>query len=99
MLSPSFKKPVFIDFGLSELIEEEVGIYSNIYFKGSMAYCSDEMSKAYKTKQKELVDFYYNDLHCLSISEKEIKKMVPKNAVQVEDDYNIYFALEEMEVN
>ena len=51
MLSPAYKRPVFIDFGLSELIEEDVGDQSEIYYRGSLYYCSDEMKRCWRTKK------------------------------------------------
>ena len=41
MLSPSFTKPVFIDFGLSTFVKEEIGHKSLSYFFGSINFCSD----------------------------------------------------------
>ena len=41
MLSPSFKKPVFIDFGLSTFIREEIGTKTFTNFIGSLNFASD----------------------------------------------------------
>ena len=46
MLSPSFRKPVFIDFGLSTIIKEELGTKTFTDFVGSMNFASDEMVKS-----------------------------------------------------
>ena len=40
MWSPHFKREVFIDFGLSEILEEGQGFKYPIKFKGSLNYCS-----------------------------------------------------------
>jgi serine/threonine protein kinase len=40
MLSPSFRKPVFIDFGLSIIITENIGSTSLTHFTGSINFCS-----------------------------------------------------------
>ena len=67
MLSPSFRKPVFIDFGLSTIVKEQIGFKTLSSFRGSMNFCSDEMAECYIKKTKKKVDLYYNDLHCLEI--------------------------------
>ena len=40
MFSPSYKKNVFIDFGLSQIIEESAGPQSLSNFRGSPQYSS-----------------------------------------------------------
>jgi len=40
MFSPTFKKAVFIDFGLSEIIKESFGHKSLFKFRGTLEYCS-----------------------------------------------------------
>ena len=35
MFSPTFKKLVFIDYGFSEIIEEEVGFKTLVTFRGT----------------------------------------------------------------
>ena len=44
MLSPSFRKPVFIDFGLSKIIKEEKGYKSLSGFVGTVNFCYKEMA-------------------------------------------------------
>ena len=47
-------------------------------FKGSFNYCSPEMKKLFTLKEDGYVDFYYNDLHCLSRTWKNMKeKTIP----------------------
>ena len=53
MLSPSYRKPVFIDFGLSTIIKEEIGIKTFTSFAGSMNFASEEMVKSYEKKIDE----------------------------------------------
>ena len=38
--SPSFKRFVYLDFGLSEVIFKTLGTKINLYFKGTPNYCS-----------------------------------------------------------
>ena len=68
MLSPSFRKPVFIDFGLSTIIKEEIGTKTYTDFVGSIKFASEEMIKSYEKKAKMNIDLYYNDLHGLQSS-------------------------------
>ena len=63
--SPYFDRPVFIDFGLSTIISENIGTKSETSYVGSINFWSPEMGKCFVEKKKMLVDLYYNDLHCL----------------------------------
>ena len=65
MYSPSFKRLVFIDFGLSAFISEDTGFKTFTSFIGSINNCSPEMRQAYINKKKMHIDLYYNDLYCL----------------------------------
>ena len=47
MYSPDYDRPVFIDFGLSRLVEEDVGFRTMTNYIGSMEYWSPEMGKCY----------------------------------------------------
>lgn len=47
MYSPSHKRMVFIDFGLSTFINEEIGEKTKSSFVGNPLHCSSEMMKAY----------------------------------------------------
>jgi serine/threonine protein kinase len=38
--SPYFQKDVFLDYGFSDIIEEEVGYKTLTKFKGTLTYCS-----------------------------------------------------------
>jgi serine/threonine protein kinase len=69
MFSPHFKKPVLIDFGFSEIIKEELGEKTLTNFRGSPAFCSDEMTKLIGSNSRfNFIDAYFNDLHGLSLS-------------------------------
>ena len=71
--SPSFKKCVFIDFGLSSLIKEELGYKTFTHFLGTLSYSSDEMKKAYYLNKPKLIDLYHNDSVGLKITLDKIK--------------------------
>ena len=43
LYNPSKKKLVFIDFGLSEVKEEEIGQLNYTHGKGSLIYCCSQM--------------------------------------------------------
>jgi serine/threonine protein kinase len=65
MWSNHFKREVFIDFGLSEIIEGGPGFKYLVEFKGSPNYCMPEMSFLMIHQLKRYIDVYYNDVHCL----------------------------------
>ena len=65
MLSPAYRKPVFIDFGLSKFIREEKGYKSLCRFVGTVNFCCEEMASCVLEKTSKHIDLYYNDLHCL----------------------------------
>jgi serine/threonine protein kinase len=43
IFSSHFAKPVFIDFGFSEIINEKIGVKSLTEFKGTLNFCTREM--------------------------------------------------------
>ena len=51
MYSPKFDRMVFIDFGLSTFIQEEIGNKTMTEFVGNIHYCGPEMWKAYKDEK------------------------------------------------
>ena len=65
MLSPTYRKPVFIDFGLSKIVKEKVGFKTLTSYAGTINFCSDEMAKCLWEKTDSYIDLYYNDAHCL----------------------------------
>ena len=70
MLSPTFQRLVFIDYGLSKFIKERIGEKSLTHFIGSISFCSDEMACCFWKKKDSRIDLYYNDLFCLKDAAK-----------------------------
>ena len=66
MWSPSQNKIVFIDFGFCTFLKETVGQKVMTTFRGSINYCSKEMTLCCSQKKARKVDLYYNDLVCLN---------------------------------
>jgi serine/threonine protein kinase len=63
MFSKSRNKMVFIDFGLSKVIEEGIGFKTFTSFRGTPQYVSKEMLKLFSIERRSgYVDLYYNDL-------------------------------------
>jgi serine/threonine protein kinase len=85
MLSPSHCKPVFIDFGLSFFIPENVGEKSLTSFVGSINFCSDEMGRLIFTNNLCRVDLYHNDLCCL----KRFMKIYDESFEEAEKEENL----------
>lgn len=52
MMSPYFAKPVFIDFGISDIICVERGKKTWTYYRGTFDFCSLEMALAFKSSEK-----------------------------------------------
>lgn len=88
MLSPTFRKAVFIDFGLSRFIREQISYQSMTKFSGSYNFCSPEMAECFLAKKRMPVDLYYNDLHCLQATIKVLHSTS-------ESSQNQYFSPEE----
>lgn len=65
MYSPSYDRPVFIDFGLSRIISENIGETTLTNYVGTVDYWSPEMGKCYLEKKALHIDLYYNDLYGL----------------------------------
>jgi hypothetical protein len=72
VFSSAFQKPVLIDFGLSEVVEEECGFKTVGGFRGTPNYCSPEMF-ALMMQGRSYVDLYYNDAHCLGLTLRHLK--------------------------
>jgi serine/threonine protein kinase len=47
--SPSMNELVFIDFGLSSVIEEKIGFKTGTRFAGSLNFCSPDMKECYNS--------------------------------------------------
>jgi len=65
MFSREFNKPVFIDFGLSHIIDCQIGFKTSFKYQGTLEYCSPEMLNAFYSCKAEMLDLYYNDACCL----------------------------------
>jgi serine/threonine protein kinase len=64
--SPLIFSPVFIDFGFSKVLKEELGSKTLSSFMGSINYCCKEMVDLYVRETEGYIDLYYNDAVCLS---------------------------------
>ena len=64
MFSPTLNKLVFIDYGLSKIIDEEVGLKTLSTFQGTAQFLSREMMAllAKGNKAKGDIDLYFNEL-------------------------------------
>ena len=71
MWSNSLKKPVLIDFGLATVVKEHIGEESFTHFFGTFSHCLPEMQSLLLKTGFGYVDFYYNDVHGLLVSEEE----------------------------
>lgn len=72
--SNEFKKFVFIDFGISRIIEEDIGEKSFTFFRGSLNYCSLEMAGIYGKSNGNFIDLYYNDVIGLKTTLDDLKR-------------------------
>lgn len=72
MWSRTFNKYVFIDFGLSLINAEAIGLKTKTAFLGTLKYCSDEMKKLYLIKNSGYVDLYHNDAVALQKTLKDL---------------------------
>ena len=60
--SPSLKRWVFLDFGFSKNIQEDIGEKSETKFIGTLGYTIDELKSLFYLNSKGFIDFYFNDL-------------------------------------
>jgi serine/threonine protein kinase len=67
VISGELDEPVFIDFGLSEIVKEDCGLKSFCAFRGTPNYCSPEMMEILGMGPA-VVDLYYNDACGLEIT-------------------------------
>lgn len=65
IFSPTYGKPVFIDFGLSKMVAEDIGLKTLTGFAGSINFCSKEMARCFWEGHSFEVDLYSNDLYSL----------------------------------
>ena len=52
---------IFLDFGLSRFVKEDIGEKTLSRFVGTLSNTSPEMRKTYYLKKAMWVDLYYND--------------------------------------
>lgn len=71
MWSTELRKQVLIDFGLSSVVKENIGEESFTHYFGTYSYCLPEMKDLLMKESFGYVDFYYNDVYGLLLSEKE----------------------------
>ncbi len=72
MYSRCYDKNVLIDFGVSEIINQEWGEKTLASFRGTYEYCGQEMKDIFLTKETKLVDLYRNDVEQLVNTLKRI---------------------------
>lgn len=87
MFSRELNKAVFIDFGLSAIVAEQVGHLYLTEFVGNVNYCSRQMMKCFLEDKKMEVDLFYNDLHALEGSLKAIETNTSLRDHSSEIDY------------
>lgn len=74
--SRRLKKFVFLDFGFTKYISENLGFKTYTKFEGTYKYSSDELRKMYLLRNCSYVDLYYNDLHALQETWIELKELL-----------------------
>jgi serine/threonine protein kinase len=72
MYSRLYDKNVLIDFGVSDVINQEWGEKTMVSFRGTYEYCGSEMKEIFLTKETKLVDLYRNDVEQLVNTLKRI---------------------------
>lgn len=66
MLCVRTGNPIFIDYGMSDFVQESYGYQTKTYFRGCISFCLPEMIKILRSENgTEYVDVYYNDVYCL----------------------------------
>jgi serine/threonine protein kinase len=83
MFSPTFDRPIFIDFGLSRIVSEKIGFKTLTNYVGCINYWGPEMSLCFTEKTARHVDLYYNDLFSLEASVKSLKYLLYSSAILI----------------
>lgn len=65
MWSPSYQKNIFIDFGMSKVVKENIGQKSFTSFFGTYNFCSEDMKKLLIDNSSGYADLYFNDIFAL----------------------------------
>jgi serine/threonine protein kinase len=73
MYSPTFEKWVFIDFGLSRIVKENINEKSFTGFCGTYEFCSSDMASLFRKDSVGWVNLYLNDVWGLKESLKKMK--------------------------
>lgn len=60
--SPSLERSVFLDFGLSRFLKENIGEMTHTGFIGTFSHTLPEMKKLHQLGKKGFIDIYYNDV-------------------------------------
>jgi serine/threonine protein kinase len=74
MYSPTFDKWVFIDFGLSKMVKENIDEKSFTAFCGTYVFCSSDMALLFPKNSVGWVNLYLNDVWGLKESFEKMKK-------------------------
>jgi serine/threonine protein kinase len=70
--SLALNEPVFLDFGFSDILDEDIGMKTQTFFVGTIGYNSPEMMECYNHQCSSFVDVYYNDVYALDKSIQSI---------------------------
>ena len=65
---------MFLDFGFTTFLTENIGEKTYTKFVGTFKYTYDEIQKLYYLDRGDKVDFYYNDVYGLERSISKIEK-------------------------
>ena len=68
MWSLKFNKLVFIDYGLTKIVSQDIGELSISKYFGSYLYSLKEMQQLFYQNSVGFIDLYYNDVHTLKMS-------------------------------
>ena len=76
--SPSLSQPVFIDFGLSDMLREQSGETTLTRFKGTLGFMCPQLSEMHNSFSQSRVDLYYNDTYGLGKTLAHFARMEKK---------------------
>jgi hypothetical protein len=85
MFSKNNKKYVFIDFGQSNFVKEDIGFKTWTNFVGNYKSSSAEMKKLYFLRTPHYIDLYYNDLFAMVSSLNIIKTRLELLKIETSD--------------
>lgn len=61
-----FKRPVLIDYGLSQVLKQNIDEKTRTHFIGTLENSCPEMVDLFRTQKQGLVNLYYNDAFAFS---------------------------------